>query len=73
MAKSNYTTVAEQTKFLKDVGEFYDADILSGKQITDYARDRDLGQPYFLFRDDSRKVRRGFYRVGDGAVEATKT
>jgi len=73
MAKSNYSTVAEQTKFLKDVSEFYDADILSGKQITDYARDRDLGQPYFLFRDETRKVRRGFYRVGDGAVEATKT
>lgn len=73
MAKSNYSTVAEQTKFLKDVREFYDADVLSGKQITDYARDRDLGQPYFLFRDETRKVRRGFYRVGDGAVEATST
>jgi hypothetical protein len=73
MAKSNYSTVADQTKFLKDLVEFYDADILSGKQITDYARDRDLGQPYFLFRDETRKVRRGFYRVGDGTVEATAT
>lgn len=73
MAKSNYSTVAEQNKFLSDLAAFYDADILSGKQITDYARDRDLGQPYFLFRDAKRKVRRGFYRVGDGAVEATST
>lgn len=73
MAKSNYSTVAEQTKFLKDVSEFYDADVLSGKQIADYARDQGFGQPYFLFRDETRKVRRGFYRVGDGAVEATST
>lgn len=53
----------EQRKILADMREHYKADIVSNKQILDYAKLKKMSLPYFILRDDSRKLSRGRYSV----------
>jgi MoxR-like ATPase len=61
----------EQRKILAEMREHYKADIVSNKQILDYAKLKKMSLPYFILRDDSRKLSRGRYSVVP-AVEAAE-
>lgn len=61
----------EQRNILADMREHYKADIVSNKQILDYAKLKKMSLPYFILRDDSRKLSRGRYSVVP-AVEAAE-
>ena len=43
--------------------EHYKSDIVSNKQILDYAKFKKMSLPYFILRDDTRKLSRGRYSV----------
>ena len=53
----------QQKQILADMREHYKSDIVSNKQILDYAKFKKMSLPYFILRDDTRKLSRGRYSV----------
>jgi MoxR-like ATPase len=62
MSRQSKYTVELQEKFIEDlIAEF--GDTVTSKQILDFAESKSLPVPYFLLRDDKRKIARGKYRL----------
>lgn len=59
--KSSYSVEAQKT-FIEDLITEH-GDTVTSKQILDFAEAKSLPIPYFLLRDDSKKVGRGKYRL----------
>lgn len=66
MRKPNYT-MDEQKQILAQIGAHYDSDVVTTKQILDYAESNKIAIPYFILRDESLKVGRGKWQVRNGA------
>jgi MoxR-like ATPase len=62
MARQPSYNVEEQQKFIEDLIAEY-GDTATSKQILDYAEANGKPVPYFLLRDDKRKIGRGKYRL----------
>lgn len=62
MARAPTYNVEQQQKFIEDlIAEF--GDTVTSKQILDFAESKSMPVPYFLLRDDKRKIARGKYRL----------
>jgi len=62
MARKSTYSVEAQKSFIEDlITEF--GDTATSKQILDFAEAKDLPIPYFLLRDDKKKIGRGKYRL----------
>jgi hypothetical protein len=62
----------DQKKFLEDIQGHYGRNVLTSKEILEFTEAQGLSIPYFIFRDDSRKVSRGKWSVAGEAVSAVK-
>lgn len=62
MARAPTYKVEQQQKFIEDLIAEY-GDTATSKQILDFAESKSLPVPYFLLRDDKRKIARGKYRL----------
>jgi AAA domain (dynein-related subfamily)/CbbQ/NirQ/NorQ C-terminal len=67
MRKSKFTP-AMQEQFITDLAEQYQTDIVTTQQVLDFVKSQKMDTPYFFFRDESRKVGRGKYRVRGSIV-----
>lgn len=59
--KPNYS-MEDQKRFIDDLIEAY-GDTVTSKQILDFAESKGLSVPYFLLRDEKKKIGRGKYRL----------
>ena len=62
MARRPNFTMEDQKAFIQDLIEEY-GDTVTSKQILDFAEAKGLPVPYFLLRDERKKVGRGKYRL----------
>ena len=67
MRKSKFTP-AQQTQFVTDLATHYDTDVVTTQQVLEFVKKQKMDTPYFFFRDESRKVGRGKYRVRGNAT-----
>jgi MoxR-like ATPase len=67
MRKSKFTP-AMQEQFITDLATHYDADVVTTQQVLEFVKKQKMDTPYFFFRDESRKVGRGKYRVRGSVV-----
>ena len=67
MRKSKFTP-AMQEQFIADLATHYDADVVTTQQVLEFVKKQKMDTPYFFFRDESRKVGRGKYRVRGSIV-----
>jgi MoxR-like ATPase len=67
MRKSKFTP-AMQEQFITDLATHYDADVVTTQQVLEFVKKQKMDTPYFFFRDESRKVGRGKYRVRGSIV-----
>ena len=62
--KSQKFTTEQQIEIIADIRKHYnDSDVVSNKNILDYAKVKKMSLPYFLLRDPVRKLSRGRYSV----------
>lgn len=68
MARKPSFNMEEQKDFLNALFEHYGQPVLSSKQILDFAERNGYSVPYFLLRDESRKIGRGKFQIRDRNV-----
>lgn len=62
MPRVSYS-IEQQNEFLNSINEFYQKEILTAEEIKKFVAAKKVATPYFLFRDESRKIARGKYSV----------
>ena len=62
MSRNGYT-VDQQNQFLEEINDHFKTEVLTAAEIKQFVSDRGYGTPYFLFRDQARKVAYGKYSI----------
>jgi len=67
MSKS-YSKIEDQNDFLGKIHSHYNRESLKNSEIISYVNNNNLPFPHFIFRDKSRKMKRGLYNVAMAAT-----